>query len=396
LVVCGIRKTVHAAYQAGKENMSVSVTSVYNKLNGLEVNTSAQLVRYAAKELQPIIKKLGGAQAALLPGYRVKILDGNVVKATEHRLKELRATASGALPGKSLVVFDPQLRLPIDVFPCEDGHAQERSLLTDVLSTVEANDVWIADRNFCTRDFLLGIAARQAFFVIREHKNLPWQAAGSETFIGPSETGEVFEQAIEISDETGRKHTFRRIRVVLKTATRDGDKNLFILTGLPESVADAVKIAALYRRRWTIETAFQDLALHLNSEINTLGYPPAALFGFCVALIAYMILATIKATIASVHGTETVENKISGYYLADEISGTYRGMEVAILPLEWAPFRYMSLVALVDLLKQLSANIKLSAFLKHPRGPKKKKVKPKLDPKHPHVSTARILAMRKK
>jgi IS4 transposase len=176
--------------------------------------------------------------------------------------------------------------MPIDVFPCEDGHAQERSLLVDVLATVEAQDVWIADRNFCTRGFLLEIAARKAFFVIREHKNLPWQPRGPETFVGRSETGEVFEQAIEISDETGTKHTFRRIRVSLKTATRDGDQNLFLLSNLPESAADAVKIAALYRKRWTIETAFQDLAVHLNSEINTLGYPPAALFGFCVALIA--------------------------------------------------------------------------------------------------------------
>jgi hypothetical protein len=25
--------------------------------------------------------------------------------------------------------------MPIDVFPCEDGHAQERSLLSDVLET---------------------------------------------------------------------------------------------------------------------------------------------------------------------------------------------------------------------------------------------------------------------
>ena len=396
VVVCGIRKTVHAAYQASKDNMSVSVTSVYNKLNGLDVKTLTRLVRYAGGELEPIIEKLGGAQEPLLPGFRVKILDGNAIKASEHRLKELRTTASGVLPGKSLVVYDPRLRTPIDVFPCEDGHAQERSLLQDVLPTVEARDVWIADRNFCTKDFLLGLGARQAFFVIREHKNLPWQAVGPETFIGSSETGEVFEQAIEISDETGKKHTFRRIRVALKTATRDGDKNLFILSSLPESVADAVKIAALYRRRWTIETAFQDLAVHLHSEINTLGYPPAALFGFCVALIAYMILAAVKAAIASVHGTETVETKISGYYLADEISGTYRGMNVAILPQEWAPFRYISLPTLIALLKQLSANIKLSAFLKHPRGPKKKKVKPKLDPKHPHVSTAKILAMRKK
>jgi hypothetical protein len=46
-VVSGSRRTVHAAHQASKEEIGVSVASVYNKLNGIEVNTSAELVRYA-------------------------------------------------------------------------------------------------------------------------------------------------------------------------------------------------------------------------------------------------------------------------------------------------------------------------------------------------------------
>ena len=71
---------------------------------------------------------MGGTHPGLLPGYRVKFLDGNGIEATEHRLEVLRQTSAGALPGKALVVFDPRLGLAVDVFPCEDGHAQERSL----------------------------------------------------------------------------------------------------------------------------------------------------------------------------------------------------------------------------------------------------------------------------
>jgi hypothetical protein len=69
-----------------------------------------------------------------------------------------------------------------------------------------------------------------------------------------------------------------------------------------------------------------------------LGYPPAALFGFCIALVAYMVPAGIKAALRKVHGLATVENKISGYYLSDEISGTYRGMMVAIPDEYWTFF----------------------------------------------------------
>jgi len=395
-VVCGSSKSVHAAYQARKEDIGVSITSVYNKLNGIEVKTSAALVRYAAGEMKLIIENLGGTRPPLLPGFKVKILDGNCIEASEHRIGELRSLAAGALPGKSLVVLDPSLRMPIDVFLCEDGHAQERSLLPAVLATIEPLDVWIADRNFCTLAFLLGIKDRDAFSVIREHKGLPWKPLTDEKFVGITETGKVFEQYIQITDESGNEHKFRRIRVSLKKATRDKDTDIYIISNLSKRAANAMVIAELYRNRWKIEKVFQDLEAHLHSEINTLGYPPAALFAFCIALIVYMILAGLKAAIASVHGVDTVENKISGYYLADELSATYDGMMIAIPDEEWIVFRHYSLSELTEVLRLLSANIRLSRFQKHPRGPKKKQPKRISDPSTPHVSTAQILANRKK
>lgn len=51
-----------------------------------------------------------------------------------------------------------------------------------------------------------------------------------------------------------------------------------------------------------IESAFQYLEGHLHSEINTLGYPQAALLGFCVALVAYNALAVVFAALRAVHG----------------------------------------------------------------------------------------------
>jgi len=394
-VVCGARKSVHAAYQASKEDICVSVASIYNKLNGIEVKTSAALVRYASKEMKEIIEKLGGARPSLLPGFTVKLLDGNCIEATEHRIGELRSTAAGALPGKSLVVLDPSLRMPTDVFPCEDGHAQERSLLRDVLETVEQRDVWVADRNFCTRDFLIGIQQRGAFYAIREHKGFSWKPLTKDKFIGGIETGKVYEQDILITDEAGNEYKIRRIHVRLKNPTRDKETDIYILCNLSKRSANAKVIADLYRNRWKIENAFQELEAHFNSEINTLGYPPAALFAFCISLIIYMILAGMKAAMGSVHGIDTIDNKISGYYLADELSGTYRGMMIAIPEETWIVFRQYSMSELTKVLKQLAANVRLSAFLKHPRGPKKKPVDRIANPSIPHVSTAKLLAKRK-
>lgn len=395
-VVSGSKKSIHAAYQDSKEKIAVSITSIYNKLNGIEPHTSAEFVRYANMQVEPIIKKLGGTRHCLFPGKRIKLLDGNCIEKSHHRIKELRSIAAGPLPGKSLVVYDPELRLPIDVFPCEDGHAQERSLLQTVYETIETNDVWVADRNFCVIEFTCEIANRGAFFAIREHKKYPFQLLGKEKYIGKIETGTVYEQPVSVRDKSGREYTFRRIRVKLKQHTRDGDMEIFIISNLSKSTADAKTISRLYRDRWTIETAFQHLAEHLNSEINTLGYPRAALFGFCVALVTYIIMSVIKAAMGRAHGVDVIEQQLSGYYVANEISGVYPGMMIAIEYDHWLAFRRMTPIELVKLLKKLAGKVKLSAFKKHPRGPKKPQPKRTSQKNKPHVSTAKILEQRKK
>jgi hypothetical protein len=392
LVVFKTFPSVNAAYQENQEQIGVSIASVYNKLNGLEARTSAALVRETASEKTQIIEAMGAVRESWLPGYRIKVLDGNCIEATEHRLEVLRETAAGALPGKSLVVYDPALEMAVDVFPCEDGHAQERALLGQVLPTVRALEVWLMDRNFCVRDFICGIEAQEAYFISRQHQGLSWEALSTPRYRGQTQTGKVYEQRIQVVDAQGQAHKYRRLWVNLNKPTRDGETELFILTNLPKAVANAKLIAELYRKRWRIETMFQELEGHLHSEINTLGYPKAALFGFCVALVAYNVLAVVKAALRNVHGDETIDNEVSGYYLAGNIARTYDGMMIAVGAKQWVIFHTMAFTQLAQVLLELAANVKLSKFRKHRRGPKKPRPKRDKHPDKPHVSTAKLLA----
>jgi hypothetical protein len=150
------------------------------------------------------------------------------------------------------------------------------------------------------------------------------------------------------------------------------------------------------RQPFTRQTAFQRLAQYFNSEISTLGYPRAALFGFCVALVSYIAMSVVLAAIGSVHGADVVEKQISGYYLANEIAGIYLGMMIAIDSDHWIVFRQMSVSELVNVLQDLAKRMKLAAYKKHSRGPKKAQPKRKRDKNVPHVSTAKILSQRKK
>lgn len=390
-VVCQMRTSVHVAYR-NTENITVSLTSLYNKLNGMKTETSAALVRHVTKESEAIIREMKGELPALLPGYRTKLLDGNCIEATHHRLKVLRDTKAGALPGKSLVVFDPQLDLAIDMFPCEDGHAQERSLLDKVLETVMHKDLWIADRNFCTQDFLFGIYERQAFFLIREHGQMPVVELEDLVFIGTSETGEVFEQAVMLKSATGVEYKARRIIVKLNKKTRNDDDEIGILTNLEKEAADALKISELYRERWGIETAFQRIEGHFNSEINSLGYPKAAMFGFSLALVAFNLYAVVMAALRAAHPEINIKEEVSEYYIASDIRAIYSGMMIAVMYEDWAVFREASLPQIAVLLVDLARSCNLAKFKKNKRGVKKPKVDVKLDKSTPHVSTLKQLS----
>jgi hypothetical protein len=392
VVVMKVAPSVHAAYQEVAATLPVSVTSVYNKLNSLEPGVTSALVAHTADRLGAVITAMGGETRPLLQGYRVRILDGNHLAATERRLQVLRGCHAGPLPGHSLVVLDPALMLATHMIPCEDGHAQERSLSSEIVELVDINDVWVADRNFCTSKLLSGIAGGLAFYVIRHHANLTLTSAGTLRRCGRTETGEVWEQPVTFRTADGEVMKTRRIVIRLDTPTRDGDTEMAILSNLPKGAAGAIAVVELYRKRWTLETMFQSLTVMLEGEVAALGYPRAALFGFGVALAAYNVLSTVQAALRAEFGVEKVQDEVSGYYIANEVRATAMGMEIAVEPSVWEPFQTMSSTALAKQLRRWATHAQLRKFARHPRGPKKPVPKRTRHADKPHVSTARLLA----
>src|SRR4051812_31040276 len=243
-VVCRIRPSINAAYKKLAPVLGVTRKAVYDKLDRLEPEVAAALVRHTAGVLEPVITAMGGDLPPWLPGYRIRIVDGNHLASTEHRLKELRTTGAGALPGHALVVLDPQVMLVTEVIPCEDGHAQERSLLEHLLGLVRPRDLWIEDRNFCTAGFVFGVVRRRASFVVRQHAgNLPWQFAGKRRSCGRVDTGRVFEQTIRVEHEDGEVLFLRRVTVAVGRATRGGGTASTILTRPPPKRPPATGVA---------------------------------------------------------------------------------------------------------------------------------------------------------
>jgi hypothetical protein len=387
LVVCGIYPSVGAAYKAFEKVVGVSKVALYAKINGLEPKLSQALVRYSSARLAVVVTEFERANKIVLPGYEVRIIDGNHIAGTEHRLKVLRTEAAGALPGQAIAVLDPQRELVVDVFPTEDAHAQERSLLPLVLATVTAGQVWVADRNFCTLDFVTGISNRGACFVIREHLGLKWTEVTTRVEVGQNDSGTIFEQQVRLNNGI----CVRRITIQLKQPTRHGDWQVSVLTNLPQTEVTALIVANLYLERWQIEHMFQVITDIFNCELQTLGYPKAALFVFCIALMAFNILSTVKAVLKDVHGVGKIESGLSNFYVVEEVQSTFRGMEIAIPSDDWKPFVQMSVFSFAAFLRNCASYVNLHRFLSSPRGVKKPTTKKRYDPKHPHLATFRLL-----
>jgi hypothetical protein len=391
LVVCGKSHQVKSAYLQLIDQVPVTLKCVYEKLQHIETAVSAELVRCVADRCGALITELGGACQPLLPGYRVRILDGNHLAATQRRLKVVRGHSAGPLPGQSLAVLDPALMLVTDLICCEDAHAQERALIGQVLPLVQKGDVWIEDRNFCTTDFLLGVQQRRAHFVVRRHGNLTVQPQNEFGKEFETETGWVSERRVWVCRDGERVLEARLVRVRLKRPTEDGDTEVQILTNLPAKVK-ATKVAELYLKRWKIEGTFHELTVALRCEVDTLGYPKAALLGFSVAVVAYNVLAVLKAALRAVHGEQTVQKEVSGYYMALEWSLVYAGMMIALPAAQWVVFATMPAGELAGHLRDWAGKVNMRKIKKSPpRQPTKNKSK-RIKDKSPPVSTARLLA----
>ena len=261
-----------------------------------------------------------------------------------------------------------------------------------LLERAQPGQLWMADRNFCTRDIAQGWQRAGAAFIVREHarhprllEQGPWAACGR------GETGVLREQAIGIE---AHQPLWRRIELQLDEPTEDGQTVLWLWSNLPPAVS-AQQIARLYRKRWRIEGMFQRLESVLHSEIRSLGHPRAALLGFAVAILAYNVLHLLKHSVEQAHRERLPQLDVSTYYIAVDLRAEYEGMLIALPAETWHDESDADPRVLADRLLELARRLDPRRLTTHKRGPKLKKPKGYTSTAvaRSHVATARVLEM---
>jgi hypothetical protein len=400
-VVLRHRPSVRNAYLR-HGHVEANLKSVYEKLQHVEPAVCSALVHHTAARARQVLDRWPAAlRPDPVPGLRTRILDGNYLAGTQKRLAVLRHDGAAALPGMGVVLRDDRTGLLAEAALRQDAYTNERALLGDLLAWAEPGDLFVGDRNFCWADFLFGLMDRGAHFNVRHHESVTLTELTPARHVGTGRTGEVYEQEVQIGPE-GDRRAVRCITVRLFEATEDGDVEVRLLSDVPAEKADAMVLADLYLRRWRIENAFQEMTEQLRCEVDTLGYPRAALFGFSLAICAYNLLAILKGAMASVHGQQEVEKKLSTYMMAQEISQDSSGLDKALPGSFWqGRFARMSGGGLADWLAGMARRVPWEVYHKAKRSPPKKKdpapiatadpPKKKGSRRRTHVSTARAL-----
>lgn len=391
-VVLRFAENFRQAYSKHRKELGVSLTSFYNKINATELQTSEAVVTRTAERAAKLQDQLGVEAWQVLEGYNVYAIDGNHLQESEKRLKPLRLLHDAPLAGTTVARFDLQRQLFDRAYLLADAHAQESTTLDRVLDDLSQGDLLLADRHFCVLSFLRAANDKGTCFLVRQHGRFKGVLVGSRRKIGRTESGVVYEQTIKTSDAHDAL-VMRRISVELDQPTRDGDTVIHLLTNLPPEV-DARRIADLYRSRWEEETGFFYMTTTMTCELKSIGNPQAALFLFCMAMMAFNARQVVFAGLYAEHEEELVNN-VSHHAISVEVSRYSDGMLVVLDNSFWQRFLGDHFEQLTKRLREVSAAIKPSAYRKSKRGPKKAVEKPPRTRPKSHVSTAKLLALAK-
>lgn len=388
-IALGTVENPNQAYKVYHEELRVSKTAYYDKLNHVETAISEGVVRYSARQSATLLKDIGCGEWEVLPGYRCVAFDGNHLQKSEKRLGVLRGLCAAGLPGTAVARYDLQSQLFTHAYLIEDAHAHESSMLDRLLDDLTPGNLVLADRHFCIVYFLWKMNQKGAAFVIRQHGRLKGELLGNRKRCGHSPSGIVYEQKLRIG--SGEQSLIvRRMTVELSEPTRDGETEIHILSNVPVKDATAIRLAGLYHQRWEIENAFHVLTMTLTCELKSLGQPRAALFLFSMAMLAYNTRQVLLGALFAEHDPEDVE-QMSQFQVAKAIVGPMEGLLTAVPEQEWQALVPRSLSGCAKFLLQVSRWVDVKSYRKSVRGPKKKPPTRKRCKAGTHVSTFKLL-----
>jgi hypothetical protein len=354
LVALGMSPSLHAAARRDG-TLTVSMSALYAKVNHTEPALLRALVRGSAEQLLPVVEPLRAKRTPLLPGFRVRVVDGNhLPAATPSRTLALPGAALPAAHGPRDPVSGSHALVPARHASPAPADARGCSRCGDPGATAPLRRP-SGSRRASARLIAAELPPPRARRRPRRSSSGPAGCPRCSRGGGGCATALVDVRRRE-GHASVRPLPASRIGVAVAGSPRDG----------------------LFRR----------LA---RARQRSHGRRRGALMSDACP---FNVLSTLQTAVETAHALAPEEDVVSTWHLAQEVRSHYTGMMVALPAEGWTALVEASPKEFTRTLLRFAQHVDLRHVRKNPRKPKV--VKPKgYAPRKAvqrHVSTARVLA----
>ncbi len=368
------------------KTLTVSLPALYDKVNRTEPALLRALVRGSAARLAPVMTAAGTGHPSL-PGYALRVLDGNHLPGSEKRLKPLRALRGAALPGLTLVVYDPDTGLAVDLVAAEDAYTDERTLARGPPGWRCARS-GLGRRSALLRPALAGGAGRGG---------QPLRGAPARQPSPPLRAGGLAgvwllrdRHAARAEHHPGGEPDPLAAHCAQPDDPDDGGRPDALAVDQParerQRGTDRAGVSATLAGRGPVPAPGAGAAQRGRPP----GSPASGASGVASAVLAHNVLSLLSACIETVHGSEP---RVSVFHLGRQIAAGYEGLMVALGHAAVLTGREGGGSGVAARLLALAERVDVGRIATSPRGPKRKVDKPYVAATvaREHVSTARVL-----
>jgi hypothetical protein len=271
------RQTFEAA--VADERSPVSEAALYGKLARIPTAVSQALLAEATPRMQTLSAASVDPLPPSLQRHVVLAFDGKKLKHVKKRLKPLRDLWGQLSGGRLLVVQDVATRMALAFAAAEDGEEAEANLVEGAVQQVRARDgvrprLWLGDRLFANLVQMERLTQSGEQFLLRYQSRTTFHAVAMAERRGVTTEGCVWREEWgwlgHPSDP--RRRLVRRVHL-----ERPDAEPLVLITSLLNAQRyPAVDLLEAYRRRWGIETLFQD-ATQVFGLKHLIGTTPRAM-----------------------------------------------------------------------------------------------------------------------
>lgn len=307
---------------AEHRRLPVSLPAAYGKLRRVPVAVSEEMLRRCTARLMDLLPPDPGAGLPpSLAGFNGLVLDAQTIKGLDRRLKATRGVRGGLLGGRTLAALSLRTGLIVETTACEDGYANEASLLPAALprvrGAVPGPRLWVADRQFCFLAHLEGFTAEAGdAFIVRHRADARFTPdPACPVREGTEARGRVW---TEVRGTLRAHHPERQREVRLITLRRPGKQTVRVVTSLLDGDRyPAADVLEVYLARWGIERVFQQITEVFGLQRLIGSSPGAAIFQFTLCALWYNVIQAFKRFVAP--GGPTTAAAVSGENLFDDV-----------------------------------------------------------------------------